>query len=110
MKLSSGDNDAGIAFRATDSNNLYLLKIAYNCMQVYKVVGGTYTALSSVSMTIPAESYYNYKVVLNGNSIKAYKDGVLQLDITDSTYTSGKVGTRVAGTTVAYFDDVVVSN
>jgi len=110
VKLNGGSNDAGLIFRSVDSANFYLLKIAYNGMELYKCVNGTYILLSSVAINIPTGNFYNYKIVVNGNSIKAYKDGILRIEFTDGTFTKGRIGVRSAGTTVAYFDDIYVTN
>jgi hypothetical protein len=108
VKLDGGSNDAGIAVRVQDANNLYLFKIAYNAMEIYKVMGGSYTALASVAASIPTGNYYDYKVIVSDNRIHVYKDGQLQLSVTDDTFRGGKIGLRSAGTSVTWFDDITV--
>lgn len=110
VKLNGGSNDAGIVVRALDTNNMYLFKIASTSMEIYKVMGGSYFSLASVSTTIPTGNYYTYRVVAVNNTISAYKDGVLQMRVTDDTFSGGKIGVRSAGTSVTYFDDVSVSD
>lgn len=112
---AGGNNDAGLLFRFTDANNYYILAIRNNNnttvpkMQILKKVGGVQTALGSASPSVAANTAYTYKIVVNGSSIQAYKDGVLQISVTDTSLTNGKIGARVYATTKAVFEDVSVS-
>ncbi|OCT15030.1 hypothetical protein A8709_12995 [Paenibacillus pectinilyticus] len=115
MTNSGGNNDAGLVFRYTDPNNYYVLAIRNNNhpsgrkMELYKIVGGVQTPLGYAGPSTVANTDYTYKVVVNGSSIQAYQDGVLQLNISDNALSSGKIGARVYATSKMILDDVTVS-
>jgi Flp pilus assembly pilin Flp len=52
---------------------------------------------------------HNLQVVVNGNTYKAYVDGVLMLTATDATYTSGGSGLRRWDATSACIDNFNIS-
>lgn len=78
-------------------------------MELIKSVAGTKTTLAFTNPSIAADTFYTYKIVLNGSDISVYKDGVLQFNVTDTAFASGKIGVRTYANTKAYFDDVLVT-
>ncbi|WP_168119557.1 glycoside hydrolase family 9 protein [Paenibacillus sp. HB172176] len=113
---SSGNDDAGLVFRYVDSSNFYVMFIkntdntTSRNMEIVKYVGGVKSTVAFTSASIAPDTSYHYKIVLDGDSIEAYLDGVLKLNTTDSTFSSGKIGARTYAHTRAYFDNFVVSN
>ncbi|CAM4492200.1 endoglucanase [Paenibacillus endophyticus] len=111
---SGGNKDAGLVFRYTDESNYYVLYLKNNDksgrkMELVKIVGGVKTSLGFANPSIAADTLYAYKVVVDGSSITAYKDGIAEISVTDSSFSSGKIGTRVYAHTKAVFDDVIVT-
>ncbi|CAK4853276.1 unnamed protein product [Aphanomyces euteiches] len=109
-----GNKDAGLVFRYTDVNDYYVLYLKNNDntgrkMEIVKVVGGVKTSLTFANPSIAPDTFYTYKIVLNGTSIQAYKDGTLVLSTTDSSFSSGKIGARVFANTNARYDDILVT-
>ncbi|MEK3883321.1 glycoside hydrolase family 9 protein [Paenibacillus sp. PL2-23] len=112
---TNGNKDAGLVFRYTDENNYYMLLLKNNDktgkkMELIKNVAGVKTSLGYANPSIAADTFYTYKIVLNGADISVYKDGALQFSAADSTFASGKIGARTYANTKAYFDDVTVTH
>lgn len=110
MKMFTGGS-SGLAFRYQDANNFYLFRLLNNGgkAQLYKKVGGTMTLLAETTKTNALNTWYTLRVVVNGTNIKCYVDNMTSalIDVTDSTYSSGKIGFRVLDTTVQ-FDNITV--
>lgn len=110
----NGNKDAGLVFRYVDEDNHYVLYLKNDDrsgrkMELVKVVNGVKTTLDHASPSVAADTFYTYKVVLDGDTIEVYQDDVLQLSATDNAFSAGKIGARVYANTLAYFDDVLVS-
>ncbi|MDD3101712.1 MAG: DUF2341 domain-containing protein, partial [Patescibacteria group bacterium] len=108
----TSDRGGGATFRAS-GNNLYFLDYytSGSTVDLYKVVNGSRTSIASASVTVAAGTWYDSKVICAGNSIKVYHNGVLKIDITDNTYSTGYVGmgANVYGRTMQY-DDFIIRN
>lgn len=90
---SSSARTVGILARYTDTNNYYLMGYEYpGELRIRKKVAGTLTTLTSKAYTLNTGTWYTMKAELNGNSLKLYINGVQQLTITDSTFSSGSAG------------------
>jgi hypothetical protein len=100
---------SGILARYTDSNNYYMLRLCEtDRVQLYKKVGGTFTLLQEVSMTVNANSWYTLKLSLNGSVVTGYVDGVQKVSVTDNSLASGCIGVRCYSQ-AAGFDEVTVN-
>jgi len=111
---SGGNKDAGLVFRYTDTDNFYVLYLKNNDktgrkMEIVKSVGGVKTSLAFANPSIVPDTFYTYKIIVNGSSIQAYQDGVLQVSATDSSFSNGKIGARVFANTNARYDDFIVT-
>jgi hypothetical protein len=117
------DDISGISFRVQDKNNYYLLRQSFGDneedgwnLRLQKVVGGVATTLggpldnygTAAGQVSDRNSFYEFKVEVSGNNIKAYIDGVLKFDINDSTFSSGSVGVWLYRQQDGAFDDVEV--
>jgi hypothetical protein len=72
-------------------------------------VGGVATQIgAAVPFTIALNTTYKLKVVANGSTLTGYVDGVQKLQVTDSTFSSGKIALRVS-TLAVRFDNVTVT-
>jgi len=80
-----------------------------NKLELYKRVNGIWTSLTAAAPTISDNTYYHYRVVVSGTSIKVYfnNSASASIDITDNTFGSGKIGLRT-GYSQAKFDNVFV--
>jgi len=101
-----------VVFRYIDQNNYYLLEPSSDQVHIalFKKVGGLFTELASrpLQNTTPGV-WYHYKIEVSGSSIKVWTDGVLKFDITDSTFSAGKIGIGAYTASVANFDNISVS-
>lgn len=110
---SGGNKDAGIVFRYSDENNHYILMLKNNDksgrkMELFVVSGGVKTSLGFSNPSVAPDTFYTYRVELDGDDIDVYQNDTLILSATDGTHDSGKIGARVYAGTLAVFDNVVV--
>jgi hypothetical protein len=78
-------NYASLAFRITDTNTHYRVRLSSAGFGLYKNAGGVATSLGSSAPSIEVGTTHNFKVVLLGASIKCYIDNVLLITASDST-------------------------
>ncbi len=105
-----------VVFRYIDENNYYLLEPSVDCVHIalFKKVEGVsgFTELTSPrpSQEIAYGTWYHYKIVVKGDSIKVYVDDTLKIDESDFDLVAGKIGIGAcalsAGT--VYFDNITV--
>jgi len=112
VKKVSG-NYFNVVFRYVDQNNHYLLEPSADQVHIAlfkKVGGGSYTELGSrpLQNTTPGV-WYHYKIEVSGSSIKVWADGILKFDITDSTFSAGKIGIGAYTGAIANFDNISIS-
>lgn len=74
------DPGAEIYFRYVDDNNYILIQQDEQTLQVYKVVGGTFTNLASISSG--GDNGSRYLFYLTGSQLSVYIDGVHSADCT----------------------------
>ncbi|MDF2935091.1 MAG: prtP, partial [Paenibacillaceae bacterium] len=112
----------GLAARISDNDkNLYMLRIKPNESKVSlgKIINDSLKEPGNltVSMPIDTNKWYQLRLVLKGDQIKAYMDDDLLFDVTDgagvfdTAFTplpSGKTGIRIANAR-AGFDDLLVT-
>jgi hypothetical protein len=99
-----------IGFRATDASNYWFFRNNAGTNNLYKVVGGTATLVSSLAYALSAGTY-TFKVVANGSTIECYINGILQFTATDThNQTATKHGVRNHATTTARFDNFLVQS
>ncbi len=101
-----GDFSTIMAARIQDANNMYAVRFnsAAGGGQIYKKVGGTWTALGS-AFNGPANGSV-VKFVANGSTLSFYDDGVLMRSVTDTGITAaGKAGLGI-GAVISPSDDV----
>lgn len=118
LKTVGGEYDTALTFRVQNPTNLYCLAIRSsawsnlynnNRLELYKQVNGTWTSLAVAQPVISDNTFYHYKIVLKGSSIKVYFNRELspRINISDSTFSSGKVGVRT-WKSHGHFDNVDV--
>jgi len=115
VKKESADR-FNVVFRYTNKNSYYLLEPSADCVHIalFKKVEGIsgFTELTSPRPLQGTDlgTWYHYKIVMKGDSIKVYVDGILKIDESDSDLVAGKIGIGAcalsAGT--VYFDNITV--
>lgn len=100
-----------LVFRYTDATHHYLLENSAYAPKValFKKVGGGYIELARVDQPTNLNTWYQYRIVLHGSSIKVYVDDQLIIDLTDSSLPAGKIGVGAYSGSIYHFDDVVVT-
>ncbi len=104
VKLLSG-NAVGLTFRSSaDGTSSYdvILDAVDGVFKISK--RPPYQVLASYSMNVQRNRAYRVKVVVRGNKIEAYLDGVKRLTAVDNTYASGFFGVMLFRATAAYDD------
>ena len=113
----SEDRAAGVVWRATDTNNYYVLRA--NALEdnvvLYKTVDGRRSPLDivgrkggyGVSVSVPANTWHSLRVDFKGPRFAASFNGRQLFEVEDSTFTgAGKVGLWTKADSVTLFDDV----
>jgi hypothetical protein len=80
----------------TDLNNFYAFDFdtlaSTSDFKIQKMVAGTYTALATEAVDLSSTTYYKLRATLVGSTLSFYRDGVLKLQATDTSFTSGIMG------------------
>src|SRR6185503_5794211 len=106
--VANMDDWFGLGARYTDLNNHYYVTLRNgNVLWLRKVVGGSFTTLDSQPFTLATGTTYRVRLEVIGTSIKVYVNGVVQLEATDSSHSSGGVVLRMYRTATQY-DNVQV--
>jgi hypothetical protein len=108
--------DAGrrvyLAGRFTDSNNWYGAAI-YNDVptqvQIRKKVAGTSSDIAEGTYAITPGTWYTLKLELKGSTLRLFVNDVLQIETTDTSFSSGRIALLVDRSDVSW-DDVLVTN
>ena len=104
------DRGGGLVWRAKDSKNYYIAR--YNPLEdnfrVYKVVDGVRTMFRDAKAP-RLEGWRSIRVVMKGDHIECYLDGMKALDARDSTFPdAGRVGLWSKADAQSYFDDLTL--
>lgn len=89
-----------LVFRFQDSSNYYLatwISAGTGQVLIQKVEGGGFSTLGGGAIAVP--STFTGKVTFEGDALKVYTDDVLKASVTDSTFSTGKVGLSLSRTT-----------
>lgn len=103
----AGFNNIAIAFRASDDGQSeYMLMLEGGRQQAewWKKVGGGYTEIQTDPLEIDTKDWFNFKVVVKGDTFECYYEDELISEIEDKDLESGKVGVRIFGCT-SHIDD-----
>ncbi|RKP52923.1 DUF1080 domain-containing protein [Cohnella endophytica] len=95
---AGADNFIGYAAGIDSGGSVWLGKFNNN-----------FTSLGSASATISTGTNYKLKIVKTNGRIQVFRDGVLKLDQTDTSYSKGTIGLRGGFGNSATFDNVVVT-
>jgi len=115
FKPISGNIDAsgGVVFRAVDSKNYYIVRAnaLENNFRLYTFKNGYRSQIATATVDRPAlNKWHTIRVVADGNNIKAYLDGKLQIDHNDSTFTKGYIGLWTKEDSVTIFNNITLKD
>ncbi|OHA56554.1 MAG: hypothetical protein A2441_02165 [Candidatus Veblenbacteria bacterium RIFOXYC2_FULL_42_11] len=82
------------AVRVADASNFYGLRATTTSFEIFKVVSGTPTVLLDLSTPYPTATD-TIRLEVSGTTLKAYINGVLRNQTTDSSLASGSPGVSV---------------
>ncbi|MBL7261629.1 alpha-L-rhamnosidase [Paractinoplanes lichenicola] len=112
VRLTVTRDAAGVFFRAKSVNDAYMWQLAnFNnvpTLRPHVRVGGTWTLLKEVPLTIDVAEPHDLRIEAAGSTIKTYVDGSLADTTVDTRQTSGTVGLRTSGTEAAIVHSVKV--
>jgi hypothetical protein len=107
LTLTSG-GEAGLSFRLSDDGAQGYDVILSRYDGGVKLAKRPYQVLGSQSMAINLNQRYHVTVVASGGSIEVSVDGVPRINVTDTSYASGRFGLTNFQST-ARFDDLVAA-
>ena len=102
---------AGIAFRIQNETNFYVLRASAlgNNFRFYKVVNGERGSLIGPEVAIAKGVWHELALECQGNQIRSSLDGKeLIPPLTDSTFSSGKIGFWTKSDAISYFTDTKI--
>ena len=110
VSFGGGGAHCAIVFRFQDTNNHYFVSATGGGVwRLLKKVDGSMTHIGTDYGSVATDTWYSIKIVANGDNgnIKVFIDGSLAWDVTDTTFTTGKVGFYVGGAT-GHWDNIRV--
>ena len=102
---------AGVAFRIQDEQNYYVARASSlgNTFRFYKFVQGIRSTPVGPDIEIPKGVWQELRVECQGNQIRCFFNGKQAIpDITDSSFTEGKVGFWTKSDSISYFADTQI--
>jgi hypothetical protein len=97
---------AGVVFRLKDATNFYVLRISSkgNNFRFYKVVDGQRGTIIGPEANVPSGVWHEISVECKGSQITCRLNGDQAIPvITDTSFTSGKIGFWTKSDSVSYF-------
>lgn len=99
----------GVMGRYVDSRNYYYITLRNNgTLSLRKLVNDNIVVLGTASLPVTPNTWYNLRLDAIGNSLRAYVNGELRLEATDTSFPSGRYG-LVTYKTAADYDALHVS-
>ena len=100
-----GDRWFGAITRYTNETNYYYLTLRNsNTLSLRKVTNGQITVLRSMALPVVLGRWYRLRLEAVGSQLRAYVNGSLKLEASDTTHARGQTGI-VTFRTAAEFDD-----
>jgi hypothetical protein len=97
----------GVIARYTNDQNYYYLTLrSGGTLSLRKLVNGAITTIASVPASVALGSWYSLKLEATGSALRAYLNGNLVIQATDTSHASGRAG-PVSYKAAAEFDDYV---
>jgi hypothetical protein len=105
--LPSGSGFVGVSGRYRDANNYLACGIrADQGLQLWDVVNGQATLLSSKPMDIASGVFHTVQMQMQGAQVSCSLDGVTLAHGTDTSVSAGKIGLIALGNLASEFDSV----
>jgi hypothetical protein len=104
----TGSRWFGLLARYVDERNYYYVTVrSDNTISLRKLVNGAIQVLDTAPLTVSAGTAYTLRLEAIGSSLRAYVNGTLVLEASDSSYASGRYGFATYRTAARY-DDLIV--
>jgi pectate lyase len=106
-QFSGADRWFGLIGRYVDASNYYYITVrSSNNISLRKLSNGVATTLDTATMPVALNTWYNLRLDIVGNKLRAYVDGRLVLEATDASapHVAGRYGVG-AYKTAAQADD-----
>jgi hypothetical protein len=101
----SGDRWFGAMARYVDDSNYYYLSVrSSNTVSIRKLVNGSITVLASTALPVQIGTWYSLRIEAIGTKLRGYVNGVLVLEVDDSSHARGATG-LLTYRAAADFDD-----
>lgn len=99
----TGSRWFGLMARYRDAGNYYYVTMrSDNTISLRKLVNGTIQVLDSAPLTVTAGTNYSLRLEVIGTSLRAYVNGNVLLEATDTTHFTGKFGPVMYKTAATY--------
>jgi hypothetical protein len=99
----------GVMARYVDSRNYYYITLRNNgTLSLRKLVNDNIVVLGTAAVNVTPNTWYNLRLDAIGNSLRAYVNGELYLEATDTSFPAGRYG-LVTYKTAADYDGLHVS-
>jgi|HigsolmetaAR203D_1030402.scaffolds.fasta_scaffold01018_17 Uncharacterized protein conserved in bacteria len=96
----------GLIARYRDAGNYYYLKVSSdNTVSLRKLVDGTIQELDAATLPVSAGTWYTLRLEAVGSSVRAYVNGRVLVEASDTSHPSGRYG-AVTYKAAAIFDDL----
>ena len=102
---------AGIAFRIQNETNYYVVRASSlgSTFRFYKVINGQRSAPIGPTLQIPSGVWHELMVECKGSQFRFLLDGAqLMPTVTDTSFTSGRIGFWTKSDSVSYFADTKI--
>jgi hypothetical protein len=83
---------AGMSFRMQNPTNRYAVEADGQKLYLSKYTGGNRTVLATQNFIAQPAKAYIFRILMQGEAIKVYMDGVPYFEVTDSQYDDGYFG------------------
>ena len=111
LRMYSSDNDMmGVMFRYQDHDNYYRFSWDRDRSDMWlgKMVNGQFTLLANKNKGYVADTWYNIKIIANGQNLSVNINGLNELNVQDSSFGYGPMTLYCWGNEAVAFDDVTV--
>jgi len=99
----------GMYFRCTTSaNNGYFMQFVGGKLNLHEELGSSRPQIASAEYPLTLGTTYKIRIELKGESIKIYVDDDKVIDVTDDTYSQGRIALRSQGNGL-YVDNITVT-
>jgi hypothetical protein len=91
---------SGFAFKIQDNRNMFRVEADGNKVRLVKITNAARSILQEANVAMTPGVEYSFRIKSLNNRHQVYVNGVLYLDVNDSSFSSGKIGpyTEITGT------------